>query len=801
MRKWIGLIVLLGSIYFWQSQAVCTQIISALPLPSAGPGDVLCLRGGTYLTERLTFSANGTELAPITLRSYPGERAILQASTNDGLLEFSGSYWIVSGLTLDNNLGGGGPALQVRAGYFTLRDSEIRNGNYYGVDLVREAHDILIENNDIGFFYGDFEGDDAHCIGAGYNVDNVVVRGNRLHDCWGDGIQLYYPNGVQTPEADHNRNWLIENNVFERGTLVWSENGVDLKQGMGVIIRNNEFSGYGAVGDGGPALLLHRGIIDVAVENNYIHGGARGINLFGDTGMNPIGARIENNTLQDLIGSSTVGYGLQTVGAISPTIRFNTFINVTRLPLNIVDSPGAIISDNIVTENIPTPTTSPEVCTHILNALPLPAAGPGAVICLRGGVYPTTGINLTANGTFTSPITLRSYPGEQAVLLLSAYSSGAVVTISGSYWMVQDLEIDAGGFVTSAVNFRVESVGSRLVRVVAHHGRYHGIQVRGDQVWLVDSQFYDFDNSVADIDAECIIVHPTADNLVIQGNLIHDCSGNGIEFYHNLSDPTPEIVADNFRVENNTLWRGSIGRAESGIGFKQGAFGIVRDNELSGYSSGAMFGARHFAHDIIWENNYAHDGDAPPIQLYCGPDTYNLTFRNNVFDNLGDGIGDAMVYLCGGQNITIENNTWYDNRFAHGFRFDGGILSGSIRDNLLVGSVISSRSATGVISATVGPNAWYDTPAGVLARPGDLVRAGEPGFVDAENGDFRLRTESEAAGFGAYPEVIVTVTPTPTPTATQTATPTERPLPTSTPYIIICRMTLRDGVPIGLECP
>ena len=47
------------------------------------PGDTLVLHGGTYY-EHLAPTKSGTEQAPITIRSYPGELAILDG----GIREF-----------------------------------------------------------------------------------------------------------------------------------------------------------------------------------------------------------------------------------------------------------------------------------------------------------------------------------------------------------------------------------------------------------------------------------------------------------------------------------------------------------------------------------------------------------------------------------------------------------------------------------------------------------------------------------------------------------------------------------------
>lgn len=46
-------------------------------LTQVSPGDVLNLRGGTYYERGITVSTTGTGSAPITIRSYPGERAVI----------------------------------------------------------------------------------------------------------------------------------------------------------------------------------------------------------------------------------------------------------------------------------------------------------------------------------------------------------------------------------------------------------------------------------------------------------------------------------------------------------------------------------------------------------------------------------------------------------------------------------------------------------------------------------------------------------------------------------------------------
>jgi hypothetical protein len=52
-------------------------------LGQLSPGDVLNLRGGTYYDHEIKVDLRGTALAPITIQSYPGERAVIDGGVPD----------------------------------------------------------------------------------------------------------------------------------------------------------------------------------------------------------------------------------------------------------------------------------------------------------------------------------------------------------------------------------------------------------------------------------------------------------------------------------------------------------------------------------------------------------------------------------------------------------------------------------------------------------------------------------------------------------------------------------------------
>src|SRR5438552_3757195 len=102
-------------------------------------------------------------------------------------------------------------------------------------------------------------------------------------------------------------------------------------------------------------------------------------------------------------------------------------------------------------------------------------ATPGSVVCLRGGVYP-----IAADLAISTPLTLQSYPGEQAVLSGVASSSlGNIVVVFASNVTLQDLEITGavwyGIFVTSyATNQPPANVHVRHCKI--HHTGHIGIK-------------------------------------------------------------------------------------------------------------------------------------------------------------------------------------------------------------------------------------------------------------------------------------------------------------------------------------
>src|SRR5262249_24423639 len=92
------------------------------------PGQVGCLRAGTY-AGGLTFGHGGTATAPIVLRSYPGERALITGRVH---VQRGSDDVTVADLDLDGNYQSGPerlPSPTINANRVTFEADDVTNDN------------------------------------------------------------------------------------------------------------------------------------------------------------------------------------------------------------------------------------------------------------------------------------------------------------------------------------------------------------------------------------------------------------------------------------------------------------------------------------------------------------------------------------------------------------------------------------------------------------------------------------------------------------------------------------------------
>lgn len=285
----VGLLLSLGTLHVPPAGAASC---SAILVPSlAGqlaawangltPGETLCLRGGVYPQTQLQLTASGKPGLPITLTSYPGERATLAASGAGGLW-VRGAYWTVSNLILDNSgLANAALTVSTAAAHFSLTGSEVRHGSYYGLDVW--APNIYLAGNTVHDFQpaDQVPGNDDQCHNIHGTASFGTLISSTIYNCWGDGIQFYnpLPNLITTTRVT---GWLVADNTFRRGTLAYSENSIDVKGAVSMVVEGNDISGYDNAGRAGtcqPAVVFHGNAANVSFTNNQVHDSCQGVQI------------------------------------------------------------------------------------------------------------------------------------------------------------------------------------------------------------------------------------------------------------------------------------------------------------------------------------------------------------------------------------------------------------------------------------------------------------------------------------------------------------------------------------------
>ncbi len=189
------------------------------------PGDIVSLRAGTY-AGGVTLRYSGVAGKPITLRSYPGEKAVIDQGTN-----YSNTAANFIRVLLD---AAGKDGVKYPIGWLTIEGLEITRGNE-GIKMYK-AHDIIIRNCNIhhnismGILgVGTRVTFDRNTIsnngfkaklpnhlihGIYFSGNNNRITNNKIHSNASTGIQAAGYTSSYGPEYNGASNWLIANNTI-----------------------------------------------------------------------------------------------------------------------------------------------------------------------------------------------------------------------------------------------------------------------------------------------------------------------------------------------------------------------------------------------------------------------------------------------------------------------------------------------------------------------------------------------------------------------------------------------------------
>jgi hypothetical protein len=312
-------------------------------------GKVGCLNSGTYEETGASAANSGTQTAPIVLQRTPGSptRPVIRLVQTSAVLRIDRGYWVVDGLEFDlNRKVTTGLIFGPSGHHIAMRNSYVHD-DARGAAVYVAADDVTVEDSEIANNFHADPARDSHGIAIFGHAARVLVRGNRIHDNGGDGVQCAdeIDEGPTTDPVvpvdltiEDNRFWTSPENLGR------TEQGVDIKSCRQVSIRgtvrpdvndpnaaNQKFYGFknsSSGAGGGGAVVIHLRARNVLVENNRIWDSCHGVGIGRhDTTFGvPENVVVRRNVMFDLkaIGGACTGYGIGIQRVTSADVYHNT---------------------------------------------------------------------------------------------------------------------------------------------------------------------------------------------------------------------------------------------------------------------------------------------------------------------------------------------------------------------------------------------------------------------------------------------------------------------------------------------
>lgn len=204
------------------------------------PGDTLILRGGRYNELIDLYNKNGSADAWFTVKSYPGEKVVLdgQDFLDLGIIFNNSSYWRIEGIEFTRYMGAG-IYIKDKCHHFdlnrlTIYDLDGPVGSTSGTEAIMGYQDtsyVTVRDSEIYNIGLDQKTQKDHGIYIGYGAHHWTFDSNNIHDNAGAAIQM---NG----EPNGGSNCTLTNNVLH-GNLQW---GLVLgSHATGTLVENNMF--------------------------------------------------------------------------------------------------------------------------------------------------------------------------------------------------------------------------------------------------------------------------------------------------------------------------------------------------------------------------------------------------------------------------------------------------------------------------------------------------------------------------------------------------------------------------------
>jgi MYXO-CTERM domain-containing protein len=266
-------------------------------ISQAQAGDVITVAAGAY-AENLTLSSSGSAASPITIQA-PG-------ATLTGTIVLGGSYWVIEDLTIKATAGV--DAIRIKGDHNQLVRIDLSGGTKDGIDGGGTGNQVL----DSKIYDFDAGESDAHCIVLNPGATDWIISGNTLHDCSGDGVQLY----SSGPERS------IKNILIEKNEIFWSkaigrmENAIDVKNADGLNVISNRMYGFTE----NKTVVFQKGPANVELRCNVMSDGFTGVEFRSEDG-----GQVENVKFIRNLMFKYSNYALKFDDVINGTVYNNTF--------------------------------------------------------------------------------------------------------------------------------------------------------------------------------------------------------------------------------------------------------------------------------------------------------------------------------------------------------------------------------------------------------------------------------------------------------------------------------------------
>ncbi|OJT27622.1 hypothetical protein BO221_01555 [Archangium sp. Cb G35] len=202
-------------------------------------------------------------------------------------------------------------------------------------------------------------------------------------------------------------------------------------------------------------------------------------------------------------------------------------------------------------------------------------AGPGELIRVRSGTYTERLLisGAVRSGTADAPITLQG-EGNPRIILGSV--TGALMVVEKPYWLISGFNFDIQNRKALGVAFTGNLQGTKLSNSEIHHGQYGAgvsFHFSANGATLENNHIHHI--FITGKDAHGVIIQPTARNITLRGNVIHDNSGDSIQCYSE-DGSSSAAPADGVLIEGNDLY----GNIEQSLDIKTCYNVTVRRNKM-----------------------------------------------------------------------------------------------------------------------------------------------------------------------------------------------------------------------------